>query len=237
MFTSFIFVVYVSHAWSCLFQDMIDALNEHFGIESDIYIWVNVFSGANPCLFRYLDVDWLRGIKRTVNSIGHFVVVLSPWRSADALKRSWQLFDIYCAEISHTKFDCIMTKADKQKFIEALYTNFESIQHLFSSLVDIRNSLVSRRAEKEKILDYSAKTKGHDYFNSRIHNNLRTWLIHRIRKAIGEIDNIEHNIQVRLTLGTLSLSLSLSVFVSRFISLMLSITTQLPLLTYYHLFI
>ncbi len=45
----------------------------------------------------YTDEEWMREIEGVINKIGRMVVITSPWDDPKNLKRSWCLWELYCA--------------------------------------------------------------------------------------------------------------------------------------------
>jgi hypothetical protein len=81
--------VFISHAWSYKFLDVIDILCDHFQGQDDVVIWFDVFSN-NQHHGPMMDHNWWQTIFHdAMAKIGYMVMVLSPWEDPEPLKRAW----------------------------------------------------------------------------------------------------------------------------------------------------
>ncbi|KAF0714110.1 hypothetical protein As57867_004027, partial [Aphanomyces stellatus] len=97
---------FVSHAWSYLYLDVVDALSDFFneeGVDGDaIAVWFCMFNNNQHEIqgevqpFQY----WVDAFQSALKAIGNVVMVLSPWNNPTTLTRTWCVFEIYVAIVT-----------------------------------------------------------------------------------------------------------------------------------------
>jgi hypothetical protein len=98
---------FISHAWKCVFLDVVDALLAHFYIDDgdDVVVWFDVFSN-NQHQEMAMDFDWCCGtFKSAIAAMGRTVMVLAPWHDPVPLTRGWCLFELYCTAYTGSTFE------------------------------------------------------------------------------------------------------------------------------------
>ena len=114
--------VFVSHAWKSSFLDVVDALIDHFHDNLDVIIWFDLFSKNQNDKNRIQSIDWYDvDFKELIKEIGNVVMVLTPWMNPFTLKRTWCLYELYCAvelKDHNVKFDIVMCKMEKDQLME-----------------------------------------------------------------------------------------------------------------------
>ncbi|KAJ3288534.1 Kinesin light chain 3, partial [Blyttiomyces sp. JEL0837] len=84
--------VFISHAWSYSFLDMIDAVNE-FALETgkkpdDLYIWLDLVTNSQHGVEEKPFVWWKTTFINAVKNIKNVVLVLQPWDDPIPLTRA-----------------------------------------------------------------------------------------------------------------------------------------------------
>jgi len=117
--------VYICHAWSYLFVDVVDALRNHFQDAPDTYIWFDLFC-INQHTFKAADHDhiwWDTILHPIIKNIGYTVMILSPWFDIVPLKRTWCLYELYCTIETNSRFEVAMSGSNFEIFMKTIATD------------------------------------------------------------------------------------------------------------------
>lgn len=131
--------VFVSHAWSYKFLDVVDALvgwsEKPPPGETTPVFWFDVFTSSQHDCFKRPFEWWDRVFNTAVNEIGRTVLVLT-WGDGkpNALTRAWCLVEIVASLGTGAKLDVIMAPHENAGFIDTLLKDHGSILHKLSLL-------------------------------------------------------------------------------------------------------
>ena len=134
--------VFISHAWSCIFLEVIDALKNHFfnvANKTDIVIWFDLFSN-NQLLAPNLDFNWwATTFKEAIHEFGYTLMILAPWENPTPLTRAWCLYEIYCTVETNSKFEVAMSDKEETDFSNVLCSDFDAVNKLLA-IVNVSSS-------------------------------------------------------------------------------------------------
>ena len=114
--------VYICHAWSYLFVDVVDALRNHFQDAPDTYIWFDLFC-VNQHIFKAVDHDhtwWGNTLQSLIESIGYTVMIVSSSSNLIPLKRTWCLYELYCTIETNSRFEVAMSGSNSEVFMKSI---------------------------------------------------------------------------------------------------------------------
>ena len=168
--------VFISHAWSYEFLEIMDALENNFKSEPNVIIWFDVFS-----VNQHTDVVdfgwWCSAFKTAIRDFGRTVMVLAPWYDPIPLKRGWCLFELYCTIVTNSKFEVAMSKANTSAFLKDISrTPLESINRMLAT-IDVEKSECSKPEDKKRIFEIVLKEVRVSQINSMIFERMRAWVI------------------------------------------------------------
>ncbi|KAH9127516.1 hypothetical protein AeMF1_002202 [Aphanomyces euteiches] len=88
---------FVSHAWSYLYLDVVDALDDFFreeGMDDSVSLWFCTFCNNQHEIESKVHAfnHWFGIFRSSLRTIGNVVMVLSPWNDPITLKRTWCVF-------------------------------------------------------------------------------------------------------------------------------------------------
>ncbi|KAF0700900.1 Aste57867_8586 [Aphanomyces stellatus] len=115
---------FVSHAWSYLFLDVVDALDAFFNEQglpgNAIAVWFCMFNNNQHQIADQIKEFsfWVDSFQTALKAIGNVVMVLSPWNNPTTLTRTWCVFEIYVAIVTNARFEVAMGKTQKQSFLD-----------------------------------------------------------------------------------------------------------------------
>lgn len=164
---------FASHAWNYKFLDAIDALEQAFKDEPDLYIWFDNFS-QNQHIALDLDFTWWRDTFRdAINKIQHTVLILAPWSDPIPFTRIWCLWEIFVSSTSGTVlFKLVMSQSEKDSFMETLLNDYDAVDKMLAT-VDVRRSDAFIPEDKTRILAAIEASVGIDGINKVVLEKLR----------------------------------------------------------------
>lgn len=205
--------VFVSHAWSYVFTELVHALESLPGAESE-YFWIDMcgllrsrfalcsdwnvtpsFVGAQHKAPVLPQEWWTNAFKDAVISIGHTVLVLQPWEAPLPLTRSWCIWEIFCTLSGAKRLTVCHPPAQATSFQAALLSRFGAIETALSK-IDARRAEAFKEEDRANI--YAAvegSEGGFTAVNRRVHDQLREWLAQSGREALAELSMEEAKVE------------------------------------------
>ena len=184
---------FVSHVWGYDFRRMLEAVLELEGSEAEpdsVFVWLDVLSvNQHKASDNAYDKDWWSStFKRAIGAFGRTVLVMMPWEDPAPLKRSWCLWEILSSLEGKATLDVRMHADEKERFAEALRTDFGSIQ-LSMSKIDVAKAEAWSKEDQANILEAVKATEGGvNGVNAAILARMREWLAESARAVGGGED-------------------------------------------------
>ncbi len=167
--------VFISHVYQYEFLSVVDALKYHFRLEPDTIVWFDVFS-INKHSFRDMPYEWYSTtLMAAIKSIGHTVMVMSPWNDRLPHTRTWCLYEAYCTRVGKCKFEVALNANDKDQLIKDMENN-PDIQQMIGD-IDFEKSQCERIEDKDMMSEVIRDTIGLHSVNEIVSDLLRRWLI------------------------------------------------------------
>ena len=195
---------FVSHVWGYDFRRMLEAVLELEGSEAEpdsVFVWLDVLSvNQHKASDNAYDKDWWSStFKRAIGAFGRTVLVMMPWEDPAPLKRSWCLWEILSSLEGKATLDVRMHADEKERFAEALRTDFGSIQ-LSMSKIDVAKAEAWSKEDQANILEAVKATEGGvNGVNAAILARMREWLAESAR-AVGGGEDADMDDMMRLAL-------------------------------------
>lgn len=174
--------VFVSHAWSFLFSDLVGALesasDELVADLSDgkLFFWLDLCVNSQHRTFERAFEWWSSTFLNAVRRIGRTVIVLSPWRSPTPLTRAWCLWELHATAATGSALYVHMPPSERADFERTLVSDFNAIASALST-VDLAHSEAARASDRDSI--FAAVRAGVTFheLNVQIKAALRSWLL------------------------------------------------------------
>ncbi|KAF0696867.1 Aste57867_12400 [Aphanomyces stellatus] len=180
---------FVSHAWSYVFLDVVDALSDFMDDQSDdgvaTAVWFCTFNNnqhdvdvqARPFQF------WVDSFQTALTAIGNVVMVLSPWNNPTTLTRTWCVFEIYVATKANARFEVAMGTAQKAAF----FKDIQDDQSFTTMLATIKSEksgtfMPGDRANIVALMEQNGI--GFADLDRMLFDVLDTWIIRRVETEI-----------------------------------------------------
>ncbi|KAF0696665.1 Aste57867_12601 [Aphanomyces stellatus] len=146
---------FVSHAWSYLFLDVVDALTDFFS-DQDVAVWFCLFNNNQHSVLSASPAEYATSFQAALTSIGQVVMVLSPWDNPTTLTRTWCVFEVYVALVTSARFEVAMGARQLAAFLDDMQTSDGAFNRMLASIKSERSQtavasdrayLVARMAE------------------------------------------------------------------------------------------
>lgn len=176
--------VFISHAWSYQFIDVMDALEYHFRNAPDTIIWFDLFSN-NQHKATELKFEWWCGtFKSAIHQFGHTVMVLAPWKNPIPLTRGWCLFELFCTADTKSTFEIAMSKAQQQEFLYDMERHGTDAIDQMLAIVDSENSKCWKPSDLASIKAVVEQSVGYRGVNSMVFEQMRDWVVRVVQEAL-----------------------------------------------------
>jgi tetratricopeptide (TPR) repeat protein len=151
---------FISHAWSYLFLDVIEAVEVFVEREilleerKDVVIWFDLFCSSQHST-QNRPFEWWEGIfKNAVQKLGNVMMILHPWDNPVALTRSWCVIEILAAIQTNCRFEVSMSKKESERF-HTMLAEEGAVQsfHMMLSRVNSSKSGARHETDRDQIHD------------------------------------------------------------------------------------
>jgi len=115
--------LFLSHAWSSLFSDTVDAVlalveGQAQAAWDDTFIWFDVFSTSQHTAIDRPSSWWMGVFKSSIEKMGQLAMVLQPWDDPAALKRAWCVLELYSCASTGGRFHVAMPPAERKRYLK-----------------------------------------------------------------------------------------------------------------------
>jgi len=190
--------VFISHAWSYLFTDLVDALRplaeEGGGCGggcSVVLLWLDIFCANQHAALDLAFAWWSATFVASIRAIGRTVMVLLPWRDPRPLTRAWCLWELFCTVQSGAAFEVLLPAAERLDFERTLVADFGAVA-LALSTVDVQRAEAHKPEDRDAIFAAVAGAPGGaEHLNATVLDLLRAWLLSSGRAALAAVPTEE----------------------------------------------
>ena len=167
---------FVSHAWGGLFLDLCESVipwaAEH---DPDGFVWLDVFA-VNQHAPEQPSEWWDTTFREAVGTLGHTLLVLTPWDEPLALRRVWCLWEILCTIEQNAKLTVVMPKHQMELLAKALQDDMDEVQKRVAD-VDAEQARAFKDADKQRIFEAVKRLlpRGFLDLNNKVKDRLRQW--------------------------------------------------------------
>ncbi len=120
---------------------------------------------------------WSSAFKQNVKSIGHTLLVLSPWHDPVPLTRAWCLYELLCTEMTSSHLSIQLPFSEAQSFETALVNNFDEILSAFA-MIDAEKSEAFNPRDRDMIFEaVRSHPGGFHNLNTIVLDRLRKWVL------------------------------------------------------------
>jgi GTPase SAR1 family protein/tetratricopeptide (TPR) repeat protein len=198
--------IFLSHAWSYKFLDVVDAVERHFkGSKKDPYIWFDIFS-VSQHKSESRDIKWWQStFLNAVGCMGQVLMVMHPWDNPTTLTRVWCIFEIYASEATQSRFCVVMTEDESNRLVADMCKDPEALLRTLST-ISCEASDATKKEDKYQILEVIQRSVGFVRLDSMVSRKVEEAVYQEIRSKLDaarrKLDS-KAAATVGLTLGNL----------------------------------
>ena len=196
--------VFISHAHSYQFLDVVGALEYHLRANIDTVIWFDLFS-INQHITTDWSFDWLSTtFKSAIGRFGRIIMVMSPWNNPLPFTRAWCVFEAYCASVTNSEFDIALSQNDEKQFLKDVRKGTkESINKMLTNIRS-KNSQCTKEDDRQRIFAVIRNEVGFSELDSMVFERYRKWVIEIAEKALEACNSDEDQLSLCSVVGQLS---------------------------------
>ncbi|CAK4123037.1 unnamed protein product [Aphanomyces euteiches] len=171
---------YVSHAWSYLFLDTVQALDTYFDEKeldpSTEALWFCVFNVNQHDVVSDDAVDFEEIFRTTLGTIRRMVMVVHPWNDPITLTRIWCIYEVYLATLLEGgEFQVAMATPQKRAFLDDVRSQSNAF---FDMLGKVRSerARATKRSDQARIVQLIDEQIGFTDLDNKIFGALSGWM-------------------------------------------------------------
>ena len=173
---------FISHAWSYLFLEVVEAvrlfLEDECGERAgEEVVWFDVFSNDQHSVENRPFDWWTTLYQDFIRSIGSVLMVMQPWDDPVTLTRAWCVFEAYSCFATESRFEVCMTREERMRFVDMIGEDSDCILKMLGTVNSSKSS--SRNPnDTERIHEAIVRLEGgFTRFDNTLLSNLQRWLL------------------------------------------------------------
>jgi tetratricopeptide (TPR) repeat protein len=179
--------VFLSHAWSYKFRDVIGALRSYVaGLPAGApnpFFWFDCLSIDEHATQTLPQEWWSTTFQDAIRGIGRTLMVLAPWNDPVPLRRAWCLWELFSTHAVGAHFDVCLGPAERRAFEEALLEDSGVVFGAFAH-IDVKNAEAGSAADQAMILGAVDRAGGCTVFNGLAFEQMRKWMKNEVDHII-----------------------------------------------------
>ena len=197
--------IFISHAWRYKFAATVaDVIEQHSKTDPDAYYWFDLFTNDQNAVMSK-DFEWFcTTFRESIRSIGHVLLVLSPWNDPLPIRRAWCLFEIAnTLKETDIQFSIYLPTSEVDGMSRAVT---EESDILVDALANIQAEKAEAKVveDRDRIFEVIEQTQGGFYrVNEQVKKGLRDWYVKQMR---GLLDKQSTEIELIMTVASVMLS-------------------------------
>jgi GTPase SAR1 family protein/tetratricopeptide (TPR) repeat protein len=177
--------IFLSHAWSYKFLDVIDAVERHFKEgKQDPYIWFDVFS-VSQHKSESRDINWWQStFQEAVGCMRQVLMVMQPWDNPTTLTRVWCIFETYSCEATQSRFGIVMTEDESNRLVADICKDPEALLRTLST-ISCEASKATKDEDKDQILEVIQRSVGFVRLDSMVSRKVEEAVYQEIHSKLN----------------------------------------------------
>ena len=171
--------VYVSHAWSGYFRDLVDVAGAYQRDHRDSYFFVDLFCNNQNVHPRWLPYE----LKAALRATGELLVVMAPFHDPLPFQRTWCLFELMTAVELQV---VAVTMKLPETYFPALLDELRSGSNQVARMPSIAVEYSLATSEEERGIIHSAieSTSNFGTFNAGALAQAQLWMVQTLQVAV-----------------------------------------------------
>eukprot|EP01045_Picozoa_sp_COSAG04_P022049 COSAG04_NODE_2438_length_4122_cov_20.274422_2_plen_607_part_01 len=173
---------FLSHAWKYEIRNLAAALRSFVeGLPEGsppAFFWFDCFSLDQHAQSSQGSEWWRTTFMQAIGSMGHTVMMLSPWDDPIPLTRAWCLWELHCTVATGATFSVCLGPAEQAAFEKTILSSgFNQILEAFAR-IDVANAEAGNPHDKAMIMEQAeAGAGGLEGLNATAVGTLRRWFV------------------------------------------------------------
>eukprot|EP01046_Picozoa_sp_COSAG06_P037427 COSAG06_NODE_4223_length_4454_cov_5.117566_4_plen_727_part_00 len=183
---------FLSHAWTYKFIELVSAIQGFVselpeGSEESTFFWFDCFSLDQHAQSSQGSEWWSTTFMQAIGSMGHTVMVLSPFDNPRPLTRSWCLWELFCTLETGAAFDVCLSPTERASFEAALLEDVDALLKALSQ-IDVSCAEAGNPHDQQMIMSaVNARPGGSVSLNEVAIGEMRKWLINTMVDALSKL--------------------------------------------------
>ncbi|CAK4088742.1 unnamed protein product [Aphanomyces euteiches] len=184
---------FVSHAWSYLYLDVVDALDDFFqenGLDDSVAVWFCTFcNNQHEIQDQVYDFDhWFGIFRSSLRSVGNVVMVMSPWNDPTTLRRTWCVFEVYASVVENARFEIAMGRSQKASFLQDIQDDGAFYKML--STIQSEKSETTIPSDRDNIFQLIRDEVGFVKLDRMVFEVLEKWMLRTVDQQIEQAADV-----------------------------------------------
>ncbi|CAK4664769.1 unnamed protein product [Aphanomyces euteiches] len=197
---------FVSHAWSYLFLDVVDALTDFFqenDLDESLAVWFCTFCNNQHAIQDQIyDFEhWFGIFRSSLRAIGNVVMVMSPWNDPVTLKRTWCVFEVYASVVENARFEIAMGRSQKASLIQDIQSNGAFREMLSKGKSERSETTVP--SDRDNIFELIRDEVGFTQLDRMVFGVVEKWMLRSIDHEIDAAPTTEIQVEWIMVKGNL----------------------------------
>jgi tetratricopeptide (TPR) repeat protein len=201
---------FFSHAWRYEFREVVSAVGEYvFALPEgspEPFFWYDCFSLDQHAQSAQGSDWWRTTFMDAIKSMGHTLMMLSPWNAPQPLTRAWCIWELYCTVKTGSGFSVCLGPSQDEALADALALpdGFDTVLQAFST-IDVEKSEAGNARDLEAILTSAATVEGGI-------TGLNAVAVRKLREAVSTmaLQAVERKLQAAMALQDAALQAGVS---------------------------
>ncbi|KAJ3123737.1 hypothetical protein HK098_001669 [Nowakowskiella sp. JEL0407] len=188
---------FISHAWSCEFLQVVDAIFGFFDTEFpgiDVIIWFDLFSNSQHDTNRKEFTWWTGTFMNAIQSLSNVLMIMVPWDDPIPLKRAWCVFELYACVFTKSRFEVGMSSEERMRFLNSVEEDPAKYFQMLSR-VKSQNSDAFKNEDKVGIHQAIQTEIGFSQLDAIVFEVFRHWMVNAFKKEIAKSQGLGDNLQ------------------------------------------
>ncbi|KAI8801449.1 hypothetical protein BJ742DRAFT_837030 [Cladochytrium replicatum] len=163
---------FVSHAWTNRFLDVVDAMaswcEENSRDPHTTFVWFDLFTYPQHGTVAHSRSWWASTFPSAIRSIGHVVLVMTPWDNPISFTRAWCVYEMFSCMSAGCSLSLALPPDENRRLLDALRSEEQPLYDIFENIRSER-SIASSVYDQERIHEaISALKGGHGMVNRTV---------------------------------------------------------------------
>ncbi|CAK4352082.1 unnamed protein product [Aphanomyces euteiches] len=185
---------FVSHAWSYLYLDVVDALDDFFqenGLDDSVAVWFCTFCNNQHEIEDAIHSfeHWFEVFRSSLRAIGNVVMVMSPWNNPTTLTRTWCVFEVYASVVENARFEIALGRSQKACFLQD-FQNEGAFKQMLSTIQSEKSS-TTVPSDRDNIFKLIRDEVGFAKLDRMVFEVIEKWMARTVHQQIDQAPCLE----------------------------------------------